>query len=110
LLLLFLFLASLVNKKGKKKRKVSTAAEDTDTDEDQNSDVDEALCEECHCPAPTRRQLKLEKGVDVSWIQCDGCASWYHTVCVAEKAGNDSIWEIDNFAAKWYCDDCPQSH
>jgi len=93
-------------------RKANKKVKRVESDEDQVSDIDAedeaAVCEQCDRPTLTPNLIKFEKGREVSWIQCDACMrkSWYHIVCVTLLVGNNSVWDIDNIAVKWFCQQC----
>lgn len=47
---------------------------------------EEEICLKCKSDEPPGEAANIE------WIACDGCAGWYHTVCVNLQAVHTKTW------------------
>lgn len=60
------------------------------------------ICSSCGQEEPTKGRKGKKKNQPVSWICCDSCCKWFHTICI--RASNLPLEEIVNY---WYfCEKC----
>ena len=75
--------------KGKQRQTSSNVGDENDNDEN-------VLCVVCELHDP----LQSARDDMVSWVQSDGCLSWYHISCVE--------LEEDNVPDRWLCLRCSE--
>lgn len=70
---------------------------------------EETKCNQCNAVDPPgkrgRKSVKTKSAKNkpkVSWIECDGCQAWYHSVCV--RVNEALLGDVDEFY--YFCEKC----
>ena len=72
---------SLNRQKGARKA-ASTRSKKTKDNQAVPKNTNDNICASCGKEEPAEKEDHSPSSIDVNWVACDGCLSWYHVECV----------------------------
>ncbi len=72
---------SLNRQKGARKA-ASTQSKKTKDNQAVPKNTNDNICASCGKEEPAEKEDHSHSSIDVNWVACDGCLSWYHVECV----------------------------